>query len=259
MSNPAECECRAILEEIRKAGRETSPKRREELRTYFDGVRKSWLSPKKAWMNFSLSTRFVPSAPDRSECQNTLRKFGLWVAKCLNTELAPATKSPICFASRRARRNNRGSSQFRPAPEKLAASENSVPCHREPAAGCGKHLHPLALFCLIITTVSMRKAIAGMMLGALFAVVASCQMLGCAPQDATDRDCCPKRATHKVPCLHELLGKAKAGSVLAQGEFAAPVGRVSIHAISESLSAVQAGMRLPSLAGLYLRNRVLLI
>ena len=97
------------------------------------------------------------------------------------------------------------------------------------------------------------------MLVVIFAVLASCQMFGCAPQDAADHGCCSKHATPKAPCLHELLGQGRAGVVLAHGECAAPAAPVSILPISKSLSTVQTETRQPNLAGLYLRNRVLLI
>jgi len=98
-----------------------------------------------------------------------------------------------------------------------------------------------------------------MMVVALFAVLAGCQLFGCAPQDPADQGCCPRHAAPKVPCLHGLLAKGKAGSVLARGGYAAPVAQVPVPAISESLSAVQTETRLPDRAGSYLRNRVLLI
>jgi hypothetical protein len=105
----------------------------------------------------------------------------------------------------------------------------------------------------------MRKAVTAVMLVSLFAILASCQLLGCAPQDSVDHACCHKHAGVKVPCLHELLEKGKAGAVLAHAEGPAPVARVSIPELSQSLCLVQTETRLPNLAGLYLRNRVLLI
>jgi len=105
----------------------------------------------------------------------------------------------------------------------------------------------------------MRKAITAVMLVTLFAILASCQLLGCVPLDAADHACCPKHSTVKMPCLHDLLEKGKAGAVLAHTEAPAPVTRVSIPAISQSLCPVQTEARRPNRAGLYLRNRVLLI
>ncbi|MGO9258406.1 MAG: hypothetical protein ACLQU1_19130 [Bryobacteraceae bacterium] len=105
----------------------------------------------------------------------------------------------------------------------------------------------------------MRKAITTVMLMALFAIMASCQMLGCAPADAADHACCHKHATPKMKCPHGLLEQAKAGAALAHGGGAAPVTRVSIPAISESPRRVQTETRLPNRAGSYLRNRILLI
>ena len=105
----------------------------------------------------------------------------------------------------------------------------------------------------------MRKTITAVMLVALFAIVASCQLFGCVPPDPTDHACCPKHAGAKMPCLHELLEKGKAGAVLAHAVGPAPVAQISIPPISQSLPTVPAETRLPNLAGLYLRNRVLLI
>jgi hypothetical protein len=105
----------------------------------------------------------------------------------------------------------------------------------------------------------MRKAITVVMLLAWFAILGTCQMLACAPHESAGDACCPKHAVPKVPCPHELLEKAKPGKMLAHGEAAAPTALLSIPTISESLRTVRVDTRLPNLAGLYLRNRVLLI
>jgi hypothetical protein len=105
----------------------------------------------------------------------------------------------------------------------------------------------------------MRKAITAVLLVALFAILGTCPMWGCAPADVADHACCHKHVAPKMPCPHGLLEQAKAGAALAHGFGAAPVTRVSIPAISESLDTVRTETRLPNLAGLYLRNRILLI
>jgi hypothetical protein len=105
----------------------------------------------------------------------------------------------------------------------------------------------------------MRKAITVAVLLAWFAILGTCQMWGCAPLQPSAHDCCPKHASPQLPCLHDLLGKAKAGAVLAHGEVLLPALLLSLPAISRFLPPVLAETRLPNLAGLYLRNRVLLI
>lgn len=105
----------------------------------------------------------------------------------------------------------------------------------------------------------MKKAITVVMLVMWFAILGSCQILGCAPQESAGHACCHKHAAPAIPCLHELLEKGKPGAVLAHGNAVAPVARISIPAVSESLYTVPVETRLPDLAGLYLRNRVLLI
>lgn len=105
----------------------------------------------------------------------------------------------------------------------------------------------------------MRKAVVLTVLAVWVAILGTCQVLSCAPLTVSQHSCCPKHQAPKTPCPHDLLEKSKVSPQFTDFVMPVAVAPVILPTFSDVLHPVVVSTRLPNLAGLYLRNRILLI